>query len=360
MKKGLYAVPALALLAADIILAVRAWNPDEMNLTIFLAFHFALVLAAAALCLKRRKGREDGSGLPAYWRHYLDSRIPELQKRDMETGNHGDSFLFITDLHYDSNDGNSAAAAEYILDRTAVSKVIIGGDICNGSSKGKQVCVSQILNCRNAFRRINPYYLRGNHDNNTEITERSDEKTISDSELYGMILKPIEDRIVSGGKLHYYFDNTAQRIRYICLDTGHPDPCVIDDGQITWMQERIRELSAGWTVVVLAHQFYGTTGEMDGNGRKILAGLNAVRGEAEAAIACVVCGHSHADHMETTAQGFPVICTTCDTRGGAGTPLKRWAHTPSEQAFDVFHINTESRTIRITRIGAGTDRQATY
>ena len=362
MRKGFYIVPVLFFTAADVAFAVIAWNSCGVHPVVFLAFLF--FLAASLWVIAVRAGKSEKSSdtalLPSYWLTYLAGRISDVQDKDIKTGNHGDSFIFITDLHYNANDGYSAAAAEYIMNRSSVTKVVIGGDICNGSSKGKKECTGQILNCRNAFRKINPFYLRGNHDNNTEISGRSDAKTISDSELYGMILKPVEDRIVCNGELHYYFDNETQRIRYICLDTGHPDPCVISDEQIAWMQERIRELAPGWTVIVLTHQFYTAPGERDGNGEKIIAGLNGVFDETDAAIACVVCGHSHADYMETTDSGYPVICTTCDARGGEAGGLRRRCCTYTEQAFDVIHIDTDARKIYVTRIGAGEDRQAAY
>lgn len=362
MKKGFYAVPALLFLGADIMLAAGVWKGEWLTPAVYLVIRIALAAALLTCGLKAGKSEKDSGDprLPGYWRTYLAGRLSDIQKRDMEIGNHGDSFIFITDLHYNANDGKSAAAAEYIMAGSSVGKVVIGGDICNGSSRGKAVCVEQILKCRNAFRRLQPYYVRGNHDNNTEISERSDDKTISDSELYGMILKPVEDRMIGCGNMHYYFHNETQKIRYICLDTGHPDPYVIDDAQIVWMQDRIRELETGWTAVILTHQYYSAAGEMDGNGEKILAGLNAVCDEAKAVIACVICGHSHADCLEMTEKGFPVICTTCDARGGEAGTLKRRYHTHTEQAFDVFHIDTAARKIHITRIGAGTDRQASY
>ena len=361
MKKTFRFIPAavllLVVLILDLIFAQSVWNGGATQQLLFLALHFVLLLAIVFLFVRAyytESGRS-GTALPGYWLAHLDKKLPRIREMDMTVGNHGDSFLFITDLHYDANDGHSAGAAEYILSRSSVSKVIIGGDICNGSSRGKQVCIDQILSCRNAFRRINPFYLRGNHDNNTEISARSDASTISDSELYGLLLKPIENRIVSHGQFHYYFDNEVQRIRYICLDTGHPDSNVLPDAQIAWMQDVIRELDAGWTVIVLTHQYYSPDGAYDGNGEKILAGLNAVYDEVRAAIACVICGHCHTDRLEITEKGFPVIATTCDCRGGEDPALKRIFHTCSEQAFDVFHIDTAARKIYATRIGAGSE-----
>ena len=319
-----------------------------------------LVVSAASALIWFRFRRSRSSGLPGYWRKHLAEKLPEVLARDAETGSHGDSFIFITDLHYNDNDGHSAAAVKYILDRSAVRKIIVGGDICNGSSRGKQVGLGQVMNFRNAFMFPDLFYIRGNHDSNTEISGRRTDLAISDEELYDLFLRPVEDRIVRGEWLSYYFDNPEAKIRYICLDTGHPDPCVLSDTQVAWMQDTIRELLSGWTVIVLTHQYLDPGGAMDGNGQKILPALTAIYDEVNAVIACVICGHCHDDFMETTEKGFPVITTTCDVRVWQEGQLKRKKHTCTEQAFDVFHIDTAARKIHITRIGAGADRQASY
>ena len=305
-----------------------------------------------------------GSTMPQYWLTYMQTKIADVQDKDVLVGQHGDSFVFITDIHYEFNDKNSPPVVKYVLHNSSVNRVVCGGDVISGGGTNTKASALTWLNkAQNSFRNIgvNPLYLRGNHDNNTEIYPAKPEIAISDSELYGILWKPIENEITVGDELNYYFDNPAQKIRYICLDTGHPDTYVMSDAQITWMQNRITELDSGWSVLVLTHQFYSSTPPTkDGNGTKIEAGLDAIYDSANATIIGVVCGHSHRDYIGTSAKGYPIICTTCDIRGGEGGGVTRTAGTITEQAFDVFHIDFANRMIYATRIGSGSDRSASY
>ena len=125
MRKAVRLVPVVLFLILDAVFAVLAWNSGDGNRFVFLALHFLILFALGmALVLADRKEKKAGSGtgLPAYWRMYLDAVIPDIRERDMAVGNHGDSFIFITDLHYNANDGHSAGAAEYILSASSVRK----------------------------------------------------------------------------------------------------------------------------------------------------------------------------------------------------------------------------------------------
>lgn len=304
-----------------------------------------------------------GSTMPQYWLTYMQTKIADVQDKDVLVGQHGDSFVFITDIHYEFNDKNSPPIVKYVLNNSSVNRVVCGGDVISGGGTNtKATALTSLANARNSFRNIgvNPLYLRGNHDNNTEISPAKPEIAISDSELYGILWKPIENEITMGSELNYYFDNETQKIRYICLDTGHPDTNVMSDAQITWMQNLITELDSSWSVLVLTHQFYSTPPTKDGNGTKIEAGLDAIYDSANATIIGVVCGHSHRDYIGTSAKGYPIICTTCDIRAGEGGGLTRTKNTTTEQAFDVFHVDFTNRMIYATRIGAGSDRSVGY
>lgn len=305
---------------------------------------------------------DNDSVLPDYWLTYMQTKIRDVQAKDMAIGNHGDMFVFCTDQHFPTNDGHSPDLVDYVLRNSSVNTVIMGGDLIQGSNVSKQTGLNSLVDARNKYRTSNPRYLRGNHDSNTEISGRTPELAFTEDEVYAVLMKPVESEIKADGQMYYYFDNLEQKIRYICLDTGHPDTHVIEDAQITWMQDRISELQSGWTVVVITHQFFGTPPTKDGNGDKIEAGLDAIYDEVDAVIACVIAGHSHRDAYTTSAKGYPIIVTTCDLRGGEASSGTRTKGTTTEQAFDVFHIDTdpENRKIYATRIGFGEDREFSY
>ena len=87
--------------------------------------------------------------------------------------------------------------------------------------------------------------------------------------------------------------------------------------------------------------------------REVLDSLQNI----SASIACVICGHCHQDLVDSTTYSFPIIGVTCDNNNAIQIPgvppVNRGTKTINEQALSVFHINTSSKTIYMTRIGGG-------
>ena len=78
----------------------------------------------------------------------------------------------------------------------------------------------------------------------------------------------------------------------------------------------------------------------------------------------MICGHAHVDGILSTDYNFNIIATTCDSGGansaGDWNNPTRPSGTTNECSFDVFSINTNTKEITITRIGAGNDRVTNY
>ena len=78
-------------------------------------------------------------------------------------------------------------------------------------------------------------------------------------------------------------------------------------------------------------------------------------------------GHVHEDKIMTTCYPsgkleFPIIITRCDAKEENITDLnnERVKGTITEQSFDVVTVNKRTKTINITKIGAGSDRHTTF
>lgn len=137
--------------------------------------------------------------------------------------------------------------------------------------------------------------------------------------------------------------------------------------QTAWLQNKITELASGWTVLVFAHRYWiGTSNGapvLDGvYGTDITDAIDAVYSSASATVACLIVGHCHYDYSITTANGYPVIATTTDCYALSDTTLGETMTlgTDTEQAFDVFSIDTKNRKIYTVRVGAGSDREWSY
>ena len=297
--------------------------------------------------------------IPDYWETYLaGTALPKIYANNLAIGNHGVSFVFITDQHTNMKCGN---LINRVCDAVAGDLLVNGGDVITGSAD-KAAEIATIRTLMHAIPNHKQFVVHGNHDGNRNYSGSTEANAISDSEFYAMCLRPVEKEIVSDGHLYYYVDNANQKVRYIILDTGEPDSAVIDDPQIAWMTARITELTSEWTAVIFAHQVYTSLNNIDPSGTKIVNALNALSTGAK--IACIISGHAHHDQDYMVDNKYPIIVTTAlnawNESTTQGTPLTRTWGTDTEFAFDVFHIDTANKQIKVTRIGAGSDRTFSY
>lgn len=310
-----------------------------------------------------------GYEIPNYWQAHMAAKEDAINDAGNAMGSHGVSFVFFTDYHATTNHGKSVSLMRHILEHTSATEVFYGGDTIDGgtlpdSAKARSV----VRDIAESFRPLGALTVRGNHD--CEPSANVTTNQISDEAYYDIFVRPIESQIECPQKAYYYVDNETQRVRYIVLDTGSQIRDTMDSAQMTWFKARLTELEAGWTVVILQHMVFGTaskqerTTTMYTQGTATLNAIDEVYANLNCTIAAIICGHIHTDIIQSTQYNFSIISTTCDS-GGANAEYdwdypERMEGTTSEQAFDVFSIDTTNRTITITRVGAGVDRTATY
>lgn len=309
-------------------------------------------------------GAEIVISLPQYWQDYIDERREKFINANNEIKDSGVSFLFITDIHVATNNMMSPLLIKYLIGSHYINKVVCGGDIISGFHKQKNDALNELSTWVNALSIKHVVTLLGNHDLNSN-DQMDSAQELEESDFYNYVChKASSDVRYVNGRLYGYEDDHNQKVRFIYLNTKAPDSSVIDNYQLAWMQERILELQSGWTVVVFCHQFW--TGDLsirsalqlDTNGILIQNAINEIYDNSDAIISCIISGHCHRNYAAISAKGYPIIATTCDTGGflsedyDPDTPF-RVAGTSTEQAFDLFYINTASRNIRIIRFGAG-------
>ena len=295
-------------------------------------------------------GMKNNDLMPSYYKAYMGERIGTIQNLDAEIGNTGDSFIFITDVH-ETNSFNSPALAKYIMEKSAVGRLMYGGDYINQpTSKALAVETLQknVAKLRVSERAV---FLEGNHETNPYGTG-----SLTPGEVYGIINKRVERYVDTDAKNYYYIDNESQKIRYIILDTGEDGD--IDATQESWVGTTASALANGWVIIFLSHMAVYTNGkDVRDNVQKydvVDKVLTAITG-INAKVACWVCGHTHKDFSYATTN-FPIISVTCDANGNQAstyTSDNRDSGTINEQAFDVFHVDTDSKTVYATRIGGG-------
>ncbi len=313
--------------------------------------------------------------IPWYWENTMETKIARLRELDGVVGSHGFSFVFITDVHWQNNYKISPLLIKYILENTSVDTVICGGDILtvNNSIEDAMNVINSWADNTNKFKTVNVY---GNHDNNSN-SGNAESLWIGYDRWYGALLKPIENSVTwSDNKKYFYMDNTAQKVRMIFLNTSYDQRIALDTTQAAWLQQLLYNLTSGWKAIVFTHVFFAPATVNSGVTELAILGpgnlaKNMIDGQYDNMISHgaefigIITGHVHRDYSIMSDNGYPIITTTCDANGLQASlydPVNtvRTEGTITEQAFDVYHVDTENRKIYVTRIGAGSDREFTY
>ena len=295
--------------------------------------------------------------VPDYYHvnNYLDNKIQEIHDTIINAYPNYASFIFITDIHWNINAQKSAALIKYITSKLKMPYMFIGGDIYDvWPSNAPNDCIDLLSKSFSG-----PIYpVIGNH----EYKNYMNDATVS-YYLYGN-----ETNIVFGNleRGYYYVDDNVRKFRYIILNTyadnGSEPKIYFEEEQANWLRTIALNPSLDYKFVILLHSLYDinyisrvvfeNTYTQD-----ILSVLNSYNGSGE--IICVLQGHSHIDRV-ITYNDYPVIITTCDKNipwvpddmPAEDFIVDRTSGTTNEQAFDVFVIDTNNRTINIIRIGA--------
>ncbi len=294
--------------------------------------------------------------IPDYWQEHMDAKIAEINAMNEAAGSAADTFVFLADTHFPNNSGNSLALIKYILENTSVKKVFWGGDIIEGN-QGNDVDMELLRTIRKDWRDIQFFPVRGNHDAHTS--------DITDGQFWDTIHSKCVPYCKMTDKMYYYYDNEVQKVRYIFADSGWgygkyaTDAYLTSDEQVAWIQERITELDADWTALVVKHHVWDWNhlGELNKEGVIIKDALDAIYDTAACKIAGVYAGHAHNDYLMTTDKGYIIVTTIGDNKQITG-----WKDgTLKEQAFDVVSFNPTTGTFKTVRIGTnGSNREFSY
>ena len=300
------------------------------------------------------------NNIPAYWNKHLRDKLPVILQNEEETSLSGDNFIFISDYHFEDNRGLSHLLIKEILKEVSIEHVVFAGDIFNGNADKSKV-LSMLRTFRTRFSGMNMISVRGNHDFNLN-DGGSEAVRISDAELYANTNKGGNAcRVRDKDNIYFYRDIENLKLRYIYLDTKREmGDLYTDDAQLTWMAARMTELALGWSIIIIAHQIWQTSKyDYSPSGQKIIDKIKTLTLKAK--IIAFIAGHTHLDMGRMNDLGFWEITTTCDARQESPqSTLTQESGTVNEQAFDVFSINLETKTIKTVRIGRGINREFSW
>lgn len=363
--------------------------------------------------LKRRVAELEGDVVPDYYEsdtYSLNARISDILESNPTPNEKVVQFAFVTDFHANvySQTFKTRSLLKKIFSETNCAMFVNGGDVANGKlSNG--TAVSSIEFAKQMQRwsswlipdesRLS-FMVVGNHDGgvdyNPDTSARIDEQTLF--EMSALSLTAGNVTLDPNSKCAFYVDDDYRGIRWIVANVGNTSNIgkwsdtksgVTGEARadaVSFVGDSLKSMQNGWTAIVINHILVNSWSSGPVKGAQYLEDVcdlyNAkstasIDGrlfnftDAKGEVACIIGGHLHMDYDYATAGGIPCIITTTDNRGGQCRVSEttnrlvfdtsgRDAGTPTEQAFDVFTINLENRTISTVRIGFGTDRSWTY
>lgn len=329
-------------------------------------------------CFKTKDQSGTNLNVPDYYKEHITQKESAIQAKEQAYDLNGDSFIFLTDFHIETNYCHSPSLVKHILDNTNVKKLFIGGDLYDWEPK--DIAMEYVRKVLKMFDFTTVYITIGNHDVNT--TAASPDLYFTEAEIYSLMMEPLESVVNLENRFYYYLDNTSQKIRYFFLDchwSSNPDHAGRDfhyDEQLEWLWNSASELGSEWSIVVIQHIVFANSEKVDNIPVKVYKGPLTVElvnvldtmcdDENMPTVIGIIGGHTHYDWYEYSQKGYPIIVTTCDAAWGyKDNQDSRWSDnrikgSTSEQAFDVFSIDKNNRKIYATRIGFGSDREFSY
>ena len=338
---------------------------------------------------------ESDNAIPSYYADHIADKVDDINdlRDDLTTGT---QFAFITDVHVNAYNQtfHSKALLHYICQNTLIKDVFDGGDVANGRVNphlGKVAFLKQVrrgIEYCNADSYVNTFFVVGNHDLGVDYSgDQTEGAIITAQELYDV--SGIKDNVLdivqdANTPFNYTYTDDTHGIYYVVCSANLRDTVTGESykNMYIWLCNALKSCPDGYTIVVFNHEIINSSSDQTLKSfiRDICNVIDAynARGsspeyadapatvidfsECSGEVCCLIGGHSHIDFSTTTTGGVPVIVTTTDNCGAesSASSLTRTVGTTSEQAFDVFTIDTTNRTIKTTRIGAGSDRTFSY
>lgn len=310
--------------------------------------------------------------IPDYFKEHIETKIKAIRENMMAVGQAGETFVFITDIHWENNKKHSPALVRYIMENLNINVMLCGGDLINQGER--EPMVEAIRECIAKFSPMGNIVmpcLFGNHDsnwNNWDHQREYPERYLDRPEQYALFQKQAENLVtyISSDKWNFYFDVPATKTRFIGLDTG-------ENGAFTKYSDLATCMSgtpSGYHIVIFAHWLYhsGAKSAACGNLESMIDAYNAKTTvtvgtdtfdftSAAGDVVLLLGGHIHNDLYWLTTGGVPVVLCDCDNGTRSNNEEYPYAAgTITEQAFDVFTLDYTTGDVKAVRIGRGADR----
>lgn len=310
--------------------------------------------------------------LPEYYDTYIKGKITEINTNILNIST-GDAFVFLTDLHIDGNTMHSSALTNEILKNCAINKVFLNGDYIQQEATAVAAIdkINKVIYAYN-YDHVRTFVAVGNHDYNT-----TGSYTPVDALTWQQLARSFrchdnKNITYQSNGLGYAYIDEINKIKYIVATMNSASG--MEAASVNFAASETANTPSGYTIVFMNHGGIRSDLTYQSGFDQLVSLFDAVRNHgsvtintvtydftnADYIVACMIVGHYHEDFSKITDSGMPIIAVTTDAYLYDSTGTVRTVGTTSEQAFDVFCINSDDQTINTVRIGAGSNRSFSY
>lgn len=355
--------------------------------------------------------------IPSYWESMVAEKTEIVKSLQTAGGKDCVCFVWASDTHIPDNDcGRTTDIGKVMakmLDNCEIPFAVLSGDINTRASYSTE---EKLLNAQKQMPiHLSPIWgtnrllmALGNHDGCWGDSTGYYKHQFSPEEMWQAFFRGQAldfRRVFSNDGLYFYVDNTAQKTRFIVLNSHFGGDYAEDDNgwavndrfatscygqeQLEWLANIALDMPEGYGAIITAHvppniaytvdkeQFIGIvnaycnkttysgnyTAGVDGwTNNNISVDFSNAKGE----LIAMFTGHIHGDSIDTTTMDCPILTilsagAKANEHNGFVEPEGgRTAGTDTETSFDVVTINKQTRTIDCIRVGAGIDREVNY
>ena len=309
---------------------------------------------------------------------YYDTQIATVKsnvKTDLsKAGLHGESFVFITDIHWGGNYKHSPRLIKSLIKDGLVNLIINGGDEIDGSTD-KTYQLNLMRDCINAFGYLGVPMItaRGNHDFNSGYGTSAN--YFDEAEMYSAMYfqNAYMDKVYGSYSYQYYWDRKSTKTRFIVLNSGVNnigDGICILQADIDWAANIIDNTPADYHIIVIVHaigDYRNMTVPVEDSSAYFVyySGasnlLTMLDGKLQTHnIEALFFGHTHFDAVVYSTGGIPLISTNSDAKWQYYGMPQPSDGTVEAQCFDVVTMDYTAKKIYLRRVGRGEDRTVTY
>ena len=350
--------------------------------------------------------------IPSYWQNMIKEKTNDVKALLGTVVDACISFVWASDTHIPDNHtartNDIGKLMAQIMDDCDIPFAVLTGDI---GTRGSYDTEDQLISTQESIPdHLAPLWgterllvATGNHDGCYGDSSGYYRKQISPQKMWELYFEKQSldaRRVFSDNGTYFYVDNISQKIRFIVLNSNYGgEYATYDNGiavnnrfaqscygqeQLDWFADVALDMPEGYGAIIIAHvppnitytvdkiQFIGIinaynrrvkysgsyTAGVDGwTNNSVSVDFRKAKGE----IIAMFAGHVHQDTIDTTTLTCPLITiTSAGASVNDGEALDRTFYTDTETSFDVVTINRETRTIYLTRVGAGEDRIVKY